>query len=103
VGSAGNIVHSGAFRARNVDTLFFMLGRPVRIPQKCAWTRCTEFMFLHPLGSAGHVVHSGREMSTHSLLCSGGTAMDSTKSVPGHVTPNFFFASDGICRSRSAF
>jgi hypothetical protein len=26
VGSVGHVVHSGAFEAQNVDTLFFMLG-----------------------------------------------------------------------------
>jgi hypothetical protein len=59
--------------------------------KKRAWTRYTKFLFLHPVGSAGHVVHSGHETSTHSFLCSTGTATDSTKSVPGHVMPNFLF------------
>jgi hypothetical protein len=27
--------------------------------KKCAGTRCAELMFLHPVGSAGLVVHSG--------------------------------------------
>jgi hypothetical protein len=27
--------------------------------KKCAGTRYTKLLFLHPMGSAGHVVHSG--------------------------------------------
>jgi hypothetical protein len=56
---------------------------------------CTaEPVFLHPVGFVGHVVDSVASMcktSTHYFSCSGGTDLDSTKSVLGHVTPNLCF------------
>jgi hypothetical protein len=33
--------------------------------KKHAGTRYAELVFLHPMGSAGHIVHSGHETSTH--------------------------------------
>jgi hypothetical protein len=78
-----------------VIALFFILG----------WDRCvfhikhpgthySELVFLHPVGSVGHVVilvHPGREMSTHYFSCSSGRGAVSIKSSPGHVTWNLCF------------
>jgi hypothetical protein len=36
-------------------------------------------------------VRPGHETSSHYFSCSSGTSIDSTKSVPGHVTPNMCF------------
>jgi hypothetical protein len=45
-----------------------------------------------------------RKTSTYYFSCSTGTSTNSTKSRSRHVTPNmYFFASDGICGSCSAF
>jgi hypothetical protein len=62
--------------------------------KKSVGTRYTELVFLLPLGSAGHVVHSdesGHEMSTHYFSCSGGLGAVSIKSVSGHIIPNLCF------------
>jgi hypothetical protein len=54
-------------------------------------TRDAKIVFLHQLGSTGHVVHPmcpRHETSTHYFSCSGGTGTDSTNSALGHVTLN---------------
>jgi hypothetical protein len=59
-------------------------------------TSYVELLFLHPLGYAGHVVHSGREISMHYFSSSCGASMESTKSISGHVTLNICCASGRI-------
>jgi hypothetical protein len=53
-------VHSAAFRARNIDTLFFILGwDQYGFDKKRVETHYTDLVFLHPVGSTGLVVYSG--------------------------------------------
>jgi hypothetical protein len=55
----GHVMHSCASGARIIDTLFFMLGWAwCCFHKKSAETYYAELLFLHPVGSAGHVVHS---------------------------------------------
>jgi hypothetical protein len=95
VGSAGHIMYSGASGARNVDTLFFMLGwNRYRFDKKRLRTLYAKLLFSHPVGSMGNVVHSGASgvQNIDALfLCSGGTSTDSIKIVLRHVTSNFCF------------
>jgi hypothetical protein len=72
----------------------------VRIQQKSVGRRYAELVFLHPVGTAGHVVHSG---ASEELNVDARTDTDSTKSTSRHVMPNSFFAFGGICGSRSKF
>jgi hypothetical protein len=88
-------MHSGASGPWNIDALFVMLRWDgYGFYKKCTATRYAELVFLHPVGCAGNVMHSGASgpwTSTYYVSCSGGTGMDSTKSAPGHVTPNLCF------------
>jgi hypothetical protein len=46
MGYAGHIVHSGAFRARNIDALFFILGWDrCGFDTKCIGARYAELVF----------------------------------------------------------
>jgi hypothetical protein len=72
-----------------------MLGWPwCGFHKKNVQTLYAKLVFLHLVGSAGHVVQSGasgRETSTDYFSWSGGTGTDSTRMAPGHVTPNLYF------------
>jgi hypothetical protein len=50
--------------------------------KKRVGTHSAKLVFLHPVGSVGHVVHSdawGSEMLIHYFSCSGVTRMDLTR------------------------
>jgi hypothetical protein len=73
MGFAGRVVHSEVF---GWDRYGFN--------KKCVGTRYAKLVFLYPVGSKDHVVHSrvsGHEMWTHYFLSSGGTGTDSIKNA----------------------
>jgi hypothetical protein len=53
-------VHFSAFGVRNVDAPFFILGWDwYGFHKKCAGTHYAELVFLHLVGSVGHIVYFG--------------------------------------------
>jgi hypothetical protein len=58
VGYAGHIVHSGASGVCNIDALFMLGWDLYGFNEKRFRTRYAKLVFLHPMGSVGHVVHS---------------------------------------------
>jgi hypothetical protein len=59
VGSASHVVHSGASGARNIDTLFFMLGWDrFGFNKNRVKTHYVELVFLYPVGAAAPIAHS---------------------------------------------
>jgi hypothetical protein len=75
-------------------TIFILGWARIGFHKKCAGTRYIDLLFLHPMGSAGHVVHSvhsGCETVTHYFSCSDGTGTYLTKNELRHVTPNLCF------------
>jgi hypothetical protein len=91
----GHKVHFGASEKQNGDGLYFMLGWVrCNFHNKRAWTRYNEHVFLHPVGSVGHVVPSiATEMRNIDVIFSysGGLGSVSLKSALGHITPNLCF------------
>jgi hypothetical protein len=77
-------------------TIFMVWWDCYMFDKKCIGTRYVELVFLHPVGSAGHLVHSGPSIARNVdalsfvLWWARGGAV-SIKSAPGHVTSNWCF------------
>jgi hypothetical protein len=95
VGCVCHTVHCGVSRARNVDTLFFLLcwdwygfhkkASGQLMPNLCRcirWYSWVTWCILVP---------PGREMSTHYFSCSGGNGAVFIKSTSGHFPANLCF------------
>jgi hypothetical protein len=106
--SGGICVSRSASMARNIDTLFFILGRDrYGCDKKRAGTRYAELVFLHPVGSAGHVMHSSasgaRNINTLFFIlgCWVGLVWIWQNARLDTLLETCVFTSSGICGSRS--
>jgi hypothetical protein len=73
---------------------FSCIIRPGAIPKKCAESHYAKLVFLHPVRSVGHVVHSatsGAQNVDTLLFILGWAIAVSTKGDNGHVTANIYF------------
>jgi hypothetical protein len=90
-----DVKHSRVSRPQNIDALFFMLmWARYGFHKKLLGHVTSNFHFLHPVGSAGHIVHSGAFGSQNigALFFMLGWAQCSFhKSELGHLTPNLCF------------
>jgi hypothetical protein len=91
-GICGSCCALRCVQGRNVNTLFLMLKwAQCNLNKMRAGTHHAELVFLHPVGSAGHVVHSGPSKPQNDdtlFFMLGWASTDSTKMISGHVTPN---------------
>jgi hypothetical protein len=89
-----------------MDALIFMLRwHRYKFDKKHARTHYSELGFLHPVGSGGHVVHSGvsRAQNVDALFfVLEQDQYEHDKKCTVHITPNLYFASDGLCVSHIA-
>jgi hypothetical protein len=80
--------------AKRRYTIFHARAGLLRFPYKFDGTCYVQPVFLHMVGYAVHVVHSGafeHETSTHYFSSSGDPGAVFIKSAPGHVTQNLCF------------
>jgi hypothetical protein len=88
--------------------IIFMLGwARCSFHEKCTGTHYAELMILHPMGFAGHVVHSVafglQNIDALFFMLGWGQYGFHEKRVGTRYVKFVFFSSSGICGSRSAF
>jgi hypothetical protein len=107
VQSRGLVAHSGASRVQNVNAVFFILGWALcEYHKNSAGTRYTKLVFMHPMRSGGHVVHSvasGCKTSTHYFSTFYGPGVGPHEACQDKLRRTCVFASCVIWRSRCGF